>query len=119
MGWLIDTDILSERARKRPDTRVLAWLEENAADVYTSSHTIGEIQAGIGFLPDGAKKRALQAWLNGLMDAMEGRILNFNTSVAMVWGRQEAEFKRKGCPMPMPDSSSGRSDSLLSSTAGA
>jgi predicted ribonuclease YlaK len=36
-------------------------------------HTIGEIQAGIGFLPDGAKKRALQAWLNGLMDAMEGR----------------------------------------------
>ena len=104
MGWLIDTDILSERARKRPDTRVLAWLEENAADVYTSSHTIGEIQAGIGFLPDGAKKRALQAWLNGLMDAMEGRILNFNTSVAMVWGRQEAEFKRKGCPMPMPDS---------------
>jgi predicted nucleic acid-binding protein len=104
MGWLIDTDILSERARKRPDARVLAWLEANAADVYTSSHTIGEIQAGIGFLPDGAKKRALQTWLNGLMDAMDGRILNFNTSVAMVWGRQEAEFKRKGCPMPMPDS---------------
>jgi len=35
---------------------------------------------------------------------MDGRILNFNTSVAMAWGRQEAEFKRKGCPMPMPDS---------------
>ncbi len=37
MGWLIDTDILSERARKRPDTRVLAWLEANAADVFTRS----------------------------------------------------------------------------------
>ena len=104
MGWLIDTDILSERARKRPDPRVLVWLEAHAADIYTSSHVIGEIQAGIAFLPDGAKKRNLQTWLNRLMDAMEGRVLNFNTSVATVWGRQEGEFKRKGCPMPMPDS---------------
>ena len=52
-------------------------------------------------------KGAFEPWegqWKRLMDAMEGRILNFNTSVAMVWGRQEAEFKRKGCPMPMPDS---------------
>ena len=104
MGWLVDTDILSERARKRPEPRVLEWLEAHAADIYTSSHAIGEIQAGIAFLSDGAKKRALQSWLNRLMDAMEGRVLNFNTSVATVWGRQEAEFRRKGCPMPMPDS---------------
>lgn len=104
MGWLIETDLLSERARKRPDPRVLAWLGTHAADSYTSSHAIGEIEAGIAFLPDGAKKRALQSWLNRLLDAMEGRVLNFNTSVATVWGRQEAEFKRKGCPMPMPDS---------------
>jgi predicted nucleic acid-binding protein len=87
-----------------PDPRLLAWLEVHAADVYTSSHVIAEIQTGIAFLPDGAKKRALQLWLNRLMDALEGRVLNFNTSVATVWGRQEAEFKRKGCPMPMPDS---------------
>jgi toxin FitB len=33
-----------------------------------------------------------------------GRILNSNTTVAAVWGRQEAEFQRKGCLMPMPDS---------------
>ena len=104
MGWLIDTDILSERARKQPDARVLAWLEAHSSDIYTSSHTIGEIQAGIALLADGAKKRALQSWLNRLMDAMEGRVLNFNTSVATFWGRQEAEFKRKGCAMPMPDS---------------
>jgi len=105
MGWLADTDILSERARKRPDPRGLAWLEANAANIYTSSHAIGEIQAGIAFLSDGAKKRALQLWLNRLMDAMEGRVLTFNTSVAAVWGRQEAEFGRKGCPMPMPAAS--------------
>lgn len=104
MGWLVDTDLLSERSKRQPDPRVLKWLEENASEVYTSSHAIAEIQAGISILPDGAKRRALEGWLHRLVESMEGRILNFNTSVATVWGRQEAEFTRKGCLMPMPDS---------------
>jgi len=104
MSWLVDTDILSERARKQPDPRVLRWLEENASEIHTSSHVIGELQAGISLLPEGPKRRALQAWLNRLIEAMEGRILNFNTSVATVWGRQEAELGRQGRHMPMPDS---------------
>ena len=104
MSWLVDTDLLSERTRKHPDPDVLEWLEEHATEVYTSSHVIGELQAGIALLADGVKKRALQAWLERLVEAMEGRIFNFNTSVAIVWGRQEAELGRKGCLMPMPDS---------------
>ena len=104
MGWLIDTDLLSERTKKQPDARALKWLEEHASEIYTSSHAIGELQAGISLLANGARKRALQAWLNRLIEAMEGRILNFNTSVAAVWGRQEAEFGEQGCPMAMPDS---------------
>jgi toxin FitB len=104
MAWLIDTDVLSERTRKTPNQDVLSWLEQNAADIYTSTHVIGELQAGISALSDGANKRSLQLWLNRLIEAMEGRILSFNTSVATVWGRQESEFAAKGCPMPMPDS---------------
>jgi len=104
MSWLIDTNLLSERSKPQPDLKMLKWLEDNSAEIYTSSHVIGELQAGIALLADGTKKRALQAWLNRLIEAMEGRILNFNTSVAAVWGRQEAEFSKKGCLMPMPDS---------------
>lgn len=104
MAWLVDTDVLSERTRKAPNQQVLAWLEKNSADVYTSTHVIGELQAGISALSEGARKRSLEQWLNRLVETMEGRILSFNTSVAMVWGRQESEFAAKGCPMPMPDS---------------
>lgn len=104
MSWLVDTDLLSERAKKKPDPRVIKWLEENASEIDTSSHVIGEIEAGIALLPDGAKRRSLEAWLHRLVEAMEGRILTFNTTVAMAWGRQEADFSQKGCPMPMPDS---------------
>ena len=104
MSWLVDTDLFSERTKPRPDPKVLNWLEENSADIYTSSHVIGELQAGVSMLPEGARKRALQAWLHRLIDAMEGRILNFNSTVATVWGRQEAEFGKTGCLMAMPDS---------------
>jgi predicted nucleic acid-binding protein len=104
MAWLIDTDVLSERTRKTPNQKVLSWLEKNSAAIYTSTHVIGELQAGISALADGARKRALQQWLTRLVEAMEGRILSFNTAVAMVWGRQESEYGEKGCLMPMPDS---------------
>ncbi len=104
MAWLLDTDVLSEGTKRSPDPEVLRWIEEHSAESYTSSHVIGELQAGIGLLENGARKRALQRWLSRLVESMEGRILNFNTSVATVWGHQEAEFAEKGCPMPMPDS---------------
>ena len=89
MSWLVDTDVLSERTRKKPNQLVLSWLENHASEIYTSAHVIGELQAGISALAEGARQRALQQWLNRLVGAMEGRILNFNTTVAAVWGRQE------------------------------
>jgi predicted nucleic acid-binding protein len=104
MAWLIDTDVLSERTRKTPNQKVLSWLEKNASEIYTSTHVIAELQAGVSALPEGVRKRALQQWLNRLVEAMDGRILNFNTSVATVWGRQESDYAASGCPMPMPDS---------------
>lgn len=104
MSFLIDSDVLSEPTRAKPDAQVLEWLEANRSEVYTSSHVIGELQAGIESLAEGAKKRKLQSWLGRLINAMEGRILNFNVSVAIVWGKQEAEFEKKGCRMPARDS---------------
>ena len=103
MSWLVDTDVLSERTKARPNSRVLDWLRDNAHNVYTSSHVIGEVAAGIERL-QGRRKMALQEWLQRLLKSMDGRILNFNDTVAMVWAQQEAEYERLGCAMPMPDS---------------
>jgi len=103
MSWLVDTDVLSERTKTRPNSRVLDWLRDNAGNIYTSSHVIGEIAAGIERL-QGRRKAALQEWLQRLIKGLDGRILNFNDTVAMVWAQQEAEYDRLGCTMPMPDS---------------
>ncbi|HZM05120.1 MAG TPA: type II toxin-antitoxin system VapC family toxin [Candidatus Saccharimonadales bacterium] len=103
MSWLVDTDVLSERTKVRPNSRVMDWLRDNAGNIYTSSHVIGEIAAGIERLK-GRRKEELQEWLRRLIKSLDGRILNFNDTVAMVWAQQEAEYYRLGCAMPMPDS---------------
>ena len=99
----MDTDVLSERTKASPNPQVLDWIRYNSADICTSSHVIGEIAAGIERL-EGARKASLQEWLQRLVKSMGGRILNFNGTVAVVWGQQEAEYARLGCAMPMPDS---------------
>lgn len=104
MAWLIDTDIVSEPTKRIPEPRIMQWLRDHESEIYTSSHVVGELQAGISQLEEGARKRTLQLWLIRWLEVMEGRVLNFNTSVATVWGRQEAEYREAGCPMPMPDS---------------
>jgi predicted nucleic acid-binding protein len=103
MNWLVDTDVLSERTKAFANAQVLQWLQDHADTFYTSSHVIGEIAAGIERV-EGQRKTALNEWFHRLVKSLEGRVLNFNATVALVWAQQEAEYNRLGCAMPMPDS---------------
>jgi toxin FitB len=47
---------------------------------------------------------ALQAWLKDLIDAMHGRILGFNVTVAPVWAEQQHRLHASGQRMPVEDS---------------
>ncbi len=67
--YLLDTNIVSELRRQRPNTDVVAWLRRVPdGDLHLSAVTIGEIQAGIELTraQDAAKAAALESWLNQL-----------------------------------------------------
>lgn len=60
MAWLIDTNVLSELRRKRPDARVTTWVQARPrASLFVSVLTLGEIRKGIEALPAGARKQTL------------------------------------------------------------
>ncbi len=66
MGYLLDTNVVSELRRPRPHGGVLAWIQSvDDAELYLSSVTIGEIQAGIELTreQDTAKADAIECWL--------------------------------------------------------
>jgi hypothetical protein len=63
--------------------RPVAWLEVNQDDCYISSIVVAQLAHWVG-LQRGERRTALQKWLTKLTDAMHGRILGFNVSVAHV-----------------------------------
>ena len=103
MNWLLDADVLSQPAKKLGDPRVMAWLEKQKNHCYTSSIVIAQLAFWVRS-KRGKQRAALQTWLSALIDAMHGRILGFNVSVAHVWAEQQHELQTAGQPMPVEDS---------------
>jgi predicted nucleic acid-binding protein len=74
---LLDTNVLSEPTRPRPETRVLEWLEAVDEDrLFISVVSIAEIRRGIALLPQGRRRDHLAEWLSrDLPDRFAGRVL--------------------------------------------
>ena len=103
MNWLLDADVLSQPAKKRGDPRVVAWLEAEKDRCYTSSVVIAQLAYWVR-TKEGRQREALQVWLSRLIEAMHGRILGFNVTVALVWAEQEHLLTKAGQRMPVEDS---------------
>jgi hypothetical protein len=109
MSYLLDTNILSETVRRKPDKAVIAWLDQLPGEaLFVSVLTLGEIRKGIETLSDKRRREKLRLWLEyELPGWFEGRVLAVDLSVADRWGRLLAEVGR---PVPTIDS-------LLAATA--
>lgn len=103
MNWLLDADVLSQPAKKHGDARVIAWIGAHQDECYTSSIVIAQLAYWVR-TKQGRQREALQAWLSRLVDAMHGRVLGFNVTVAHVWAEQEHLLKTAGQRMPVEDS---------------
>jgi predicted nucleic acid-binding protein len=90
VAFLLDTNVISELRKARPDPNVLDWHHRNAkADAFISSLVIGEIRGGIEQLRgrDANQAAALDGWLVGLLQRFRDQILPVSVEVAQEWGR--------------------------------
>ena len=90
MGYLIDTNVLSElRKQENCNKAVKAWFETvGDEEIFLSVLCIGEIQKGIGLLRrrDAQQADKLEVWLTELLDKYKNRILVVTTEIAQIWG---------------------------------
>lgn len=103
MSYLVDTNILSEAVKKKPDSKVVDWLQRHESELYVSVISIAEMRRGIELLPNGKKKRSLLVWLESLCQILKGRILHFNLETAHCWGELKACWEKKGVTIPSLD----------------
>ena len=58
---VLDTNIVSEPLKPKPDPEVLAWLDRQAPEtLYLTSISLAELSAGVEVLPVGKRRAALQ-----------------------------------------------------------
>ena len=105
MNYLLDTCVLSEFTRRKPEPKVIRWMESIDEEMlYLSAITIGEIQRGIERLPESARKTELLVWLNNrLVERFSGRILPLDAQAMLLWGSLTARMEASGQPMPVMD----------------
>ena len=104
-GFLLDTNIISELMKPRPNRRLTDWISATAEELlHLSAITIGEVRKGIELLDEGTKRVALQSWLeHDVRVRFAGRILAFDDAVAERWGVIEALAKRQRTTLPTID----------------
>jgi predicted nucleic acid-binding protein len=98
VNLLLDTNILSEVTKPRPDERVLQWLHGLDEDrTFISVVSIAEIRRGVALMDNGRKRDALADWLAlDLPRRFDGRVLPVEGPVALAWGDLMALAKRNG-----------------------
>ena len=112
MSFLLDTNVVSEWVKPRPEPGVVAWLADVDEDrVFLSVITLGELRHGIEGLAAGRRRSRLDAWLRDELPLrFEGRVLPIDAAVADAWGTIVARRDRAGHPI-------GSLDALIAATA--
>lgn len=105
MTYLLDTCVISELVKPRPNPRVVSWIkEQEEQSLFLSVITIGEIQKGISKLYPSKRRSNLAAWLQQELPArFAGRVIPINDEVALVWGQMLGDAESKGRRIPVID----------------
>ena len=101
---VLDTNVLSEPLKTRPDLKVLAWLDAQAAEtLYMSTISYAELRFGVLKMPDGKRRNDLAAQIDRALELFKDRMLEFNVKAAEQLAQIGARCKKIGKPATAPD----------------
>lgn len=109
MSYLLDTNVVSELVRAKPNSKVVKWFEHVPDEaLHLSVLSLGEIRKGVEKLTASQRRERLRVWLEQeLVEWFGPRLLAVDHAVADRWGILLAQVER---PVPAIDS-------LLAATA--
>ncbi len=104
-GWLLDTNILSELRRAKPERRVVDFIaSQPLTRLYVSSVTLAEIRFGIELVNDPSQRATLHHWLAQTLRPMFAqRVLAVTEDVMLTWRLLVADGRKVGHTFSQPD----------------
>jgi predicted nucleic acid-binding protein len=102
MSVLLDTNIISELVKGKPNAKVLAFVSQ-AQSAWIPVITVHELEFGIARLPKGQKRAVLEAKIANALTQYEDRILPITHREALQSAMMRAEYRRRGRMLHLPD----------------
>ncbi|MGH6835430.1 MAG: type II toxin-antitoxin system VapC family toxin [Methylocella sp.] len=104
-SWLLDTNILAELRRPKPEPKVIAFIAAQPLDLlYVSSVTFAEIRFGIELVGDATRRAELNDWLAHKVRPMfEQRVLAVSEDIMFKWRLLVEDGRKAGHIFSQPD----------------
>jgi predicted nucleic acid-binding protein len=104
-GWLLDTNVLSELRRPKPDRKVVAFIAAQPLELlYVSAVTLAEIRFGIEVVTDATRRAELNDWLAHKVRPMfEQRVLPVTEDIMFKWRLLVEDGRQAGHTFSQPD----------------
>ena len=100
LRYLLDTNVLSEPSRRRPDPNVESRLDVHAHEACTSAPILHELQYGLARMPDGTRKQELARYLKRVLRL---EILPYDRDAARWHAEERARLTGRGRTPPFVD----------------
>lgn len=84
MNYVVDTNVISEAMKAKPNPSVLSWMEQNSSSLFLTSITIEELRFGQLMMPEGKRRAVLKSWIDSLLVDFERNILDFEATSAEI-----------------------------------
>jgi hypothetical protein len=104
-GWLLDTNVLSELRRPRPEPKVVSFVAAQPLDLlFVSTVTLAELRFGIELVADANRRAELNEWLTHKVRPMFAeRILQVTEDIMFKWRLLVEDGRKSGHTFSQPD----------------
>lgn len=105
MAWLLDTNVLSELRKPKPEPTVVTFVSScPLGELYISSVTLAEIRFGIELVAEPTRRAELNEWLTHKVRPMfHQRVLQITEDIMLKWRLLVEEARKAGHTFSQPD----------------
>lgn len=97
---VLDTNVVSELMRARPNPAVAAWVRgRTTTELFSTAVTVAEIRFGIRRLPSGRRRDELTAAAEQVLSGIAEFVLPFDGRAALEFADVLSTRERLGAPM--------------------
>lgn len=102
---LIDTNVISELWKFKPDSSVLSWIDSQAIEsLYLSAISVAELRFGLAVMPAGKRRETFQDRLEReVLPAFSIRVLPFDVQASQAYALLMSRAKTKGKAISIAD----------------